>query len=81
MRRIKCDEGHPVCKKCLTRGLPCHYTLRWCPPPDFKPDDGKDDSQGLHVAEKGTSQTAFSYLIQPSEWELMQGVHYCMFAH
>ncbi|KAJ4144916.1 hypothetical protein LMH87_003783 [Akanthomyces muscarius] len=32
LRRIKCDETQPVCKRCLAGGRDCQYSLVWRPP-------------------------------------------------
>lgn len=65
IRHIKCDETYPVCKKCLSHGVSCHYALRWRAPPT----DGDVDGTAAPIPIQ----------VKPRDWDLMQGIHFCTF--
>lgn len=62
-RRIKCDETQPRCKKCIRRGLCCHYTLRWRPLAEDAPPEPKQ---------------APVVQAEPPSWHFMEAIRYCM---
>ncbi|OAA55974.1 C6 zinc finger domain protein [Akanthomyces lecanii RCEF 1005] len=69
IRHIKCDETYPVCKKCLSHGVSCHYALRWrAPQIDL-------DANGVDGDVDGTAAPV-PIQVKPREWDLMQGIHF-----
>ncbi|OAA37971.1 C6 finger domain protein [Beauveria brongniartii RCEF 3172] len=80
IRRIKCDETQPRCKKCIARGLSCAYTLRhrpvlpalqqsWQLAPKLVPSSSSSPGSSPLVAQA-----------EPPNWHFMEAIrYYCAF--
>ncbi|KAM3441442.1 hypothetical protein MY4824_001566 [Beauveria thailandica] len=83
IRRIKCDETQPRCKKCIARGLSCAYTLRhrpvllasqqsWSLAPKVAP--SSSSSSSLPPPSPLVAQA------EPPNWHFMEAIrYYCAF--
>ncbi|KAM3447682.1 hypothetical protein MY3296_008486 [Beauveria thailandica] len=82
IRRIKCDETQPRCKKCIARGLSCAYTLRHRP---VLPASQQSWSLAPKVAPSSSSSSLPppSPLVaqaEPPNWHFMEAIrYYCAF--
>ncbi|TQW08647.1 C6 finger domain protein [Cordyceps javanica] len=67
-RRVKCDEGRPVCKRCCIGGRTCEYQLRWQSP--------TDGTAALRQRELRPASVAPLRETEPPDWDYMQSIRY-----
>ncbi|KAM3513521.1 hypothetical protein MY11210_002808 [Beauveria gryllotalpidicola] len=67
LRRVKCDEAQPICKKCAVGGRDCHYTLN----------SQRPGAATIAAAEKQKGRVLLPlHRTEPPDWDYMQAVRY-----
>ncbi|ATY61913.1 C6 zinc finger domain [Cordyceps militaris] len=68
-RRIKCDETQPDCRRCVSSGRTCQYSLVWRPPGDGQP-----------CRQQTVLSTAPFRQAPLPDADIMEAVRYCQFS-
>ncbi|KAJ3493886.1 hypothetical protein NLG97_g4445 [Lecanicillium saksenae] len=82
-RRVKCDEGKPACRRCLSRGLYCRgyesVTPATIPIALQAPPQNEDDQDDIHariMIQKFMIYGVNGHEPEPPDWELMEAARY-----
>lgn len=68
IRRVKCDETAPACRRCLSHGRHCEY---------LAPSQATEQT----LSWRQNTYVTTEYLVMPPDWHFSEACRYCMFIH